>query len=356
MFTSLEVQHFRNFSRLAMSPLARVNLIVGKNNVGKTALLEAIYLLIGEHNVTLAINITGMRGLDKLSGDIDSIGDWLWTPLFNSFDTSNPISISGKQQNGELCTLTLRLVSNPRAQVVLSDRDTREVLTTEGRFTTKALEAVHSCNGTRQRALMIADGNGISLEPPSPSPSSPGYFLAARARISLEEDARHLGQLEISKQPFDILEVLRIIEPRLTRIRAVVGPTGPTIYGDIGLDRMLPLALLGDGLNRFTTIVLRMATARNGTVLVDEIENGLHHSVMDKIWAALAEAAIMFNVQLFATTHSWECVEAARQAYALADDNIFRLHRLERTEVGVRAVTYDAEAFVSAVEAEIEVR
>lgn len=46
MLNAIHIQNFRLFKDFQLHDLARVNLVVGKNNAGKSSLLEALYLLI----------------------------------------------------------------------------------------------------------------------------------------------------------------------------------------------------------------------------------------------------------------------------------------------------------------------
>jgi AAA15 family ATPase/GTPase len=107
---------------------------------------------------------------------------------------------------------------------------------------------------------------------------------------------------------------------------------------------------------RILSIVLEIVRASHGVVLIDEIENGLHHSVMVNVWEAIAFAARQSNVQLFATTHSWELIQAAHQAFETSELYDFRLHRLDRINGEIRAVTFDQETLATAVEMNLEVR
>jgi ABC-type multidrug transport system ATPase subunit len=85
------------------------------------------------------------------------------------------------------------------------------------------------------------------------------------------------------------------------------------INGDIGIGRLIPLPLLGEGTVRLLEILLAISTTRDGVVLIDEIENGLHYSVLKKVWKAIAQYARKSNSQIVTTTHSWESIEAARE-------------------------------------------
>lgn len=101
-----------------------------------------------------------------------------------------------------------------------------------------------------------------------------------------------------------------------------------------------------------TRIVLAAATVPGGLVLVDEIENGLHHSVLPDVWRVVGKTAEAFDVQVFATTHSFECVEAARAGLG----NGFRLHRLEVVDGSSHCVTYSEDALDGAIRHHMEVR
>ena len=96
-----------------------------------------------------------------------------------------------------------------------------------------------------------------------------------------------------------------------------------------------------------------LSLAPDGVVLVDEIENGLHHSVMPDVWRAVNRAAREFDTQVVATTHSFECVEAAHKGLEKDD---FRYHRLDVEGRNTRCVTYDSEMIEAAIRHNLEVR
>ncbi len=147
-----------------------------------------------------------------------------------------------------------------------------------------------------------------------------------------------------------------MLEPRLKRLAMVMLAGQPVLHGDIGTGRLLPLPVMGEGMIRLASLALFVANAPNGVVLVDEIENGLHWTVLTKVWTAIADAAREFNTQIFATTHSHECIVAAHNAFVESGLYDFRLHRIDRTDGGIRAVTYDEETLAAAIEINLEVR
>ncbi len=131
----------------------------------------------------------------------------------------------------------------------------------------------------------------------------------------------------------------------------------PIFHGDIGSDRLLPLPMMGEGMVRLLSFILRIANAPDGVVLIDEIENGLHYSILPKLWSVIGKMAKKYNTQVFATTHSLECIKAAHQAFSNEDTYDFRVHRLQFSKDGeVDAVTHDRDDLEAAFEIGIEVR
>ena len=116
------------------------------------------------------------------------------------------------------------------------------------------------------------------------------------------------------------------------------------------------MPFMGEGIARLTSIVLAIGNSSNGVVLVDEIENGFHHSVLHKVWRVIGEAARRFNTQVFATTHSMECIVAAHRAFVEGGTYDFGLHRLERIDKIIQDVSYPQEVLEAAIEMSLEVR
>ena len=115
---------------------------------------------------------------------------------------------------------------------------------------------------------------------------------------------------------------------------------------------------MGEGMRRLTSLLLAISTTRDGVVFIDEIENGLHFGVQGGVWKAIAEAAREYNVQIFATTHSYEMIFAAHKAFLVDEPYDFRLHRLHRsTKTGeITPTTFNRFTMSAALDAEAEVR
>ncbi|MDR1564627.1 MAG: ATP-binding protein [Oscillospiraceae bacterium] len=127
-----------------------------------------------------------------------------------------------------------------------------------------------------------------------------------------------------------------------------------TIYAALGLAKRTPINFLGDGINRLLHIALTMLTNQGSIILIDEIENGFHYSFYPKLWEVIEHLAEKTKCQVFATTHSYECISGAREL--AKNDELFRFIRLAKVDDEVVAKPFDSEGLEYALEHEWEVR
>lgn len=362
MYKSFTVKNFRCFDDLTIEPLERINLIAGKNNIGKTALLEALWLHHGYHNPTLGLKVGAFRGLERFKRD-----EFLWD-LFSEFDPERIMEMSSRDWDDRERSLRITIREHPTTRVSLHNRrqergNGRDLLAAEmiDQETTEPIESealldYTGPSGESLQAHAFVEPDSIRFERPSGVKEPNGIFLAARRRDNFEELAERFSNLAVAKKETKIVQVLGILEPRLENLTVQHRGGVPIIYGDIGTKRQMPLPLMGDGMGRLLGIALAIPEAQEGILLVDEIENGLHHTVMSKVWEAIAELAREYTVQIVATTHSEECLWAAHRAFAASEQYDFALHRLERVKGAIRAVTFDQETLDAAIEMDAEVR
>lgn len=363
MLRSLQIKNFRCFEGLTIDPLERVNLIGGMNNVGKTSLLEAILVYINPSDPTSLLAINQNRGIgfkkieefkgfffdQNLSGEIVikgadqfenqySLKIYLGEPEEISLpneDESSILSVYLSHRNASLTT-----ERRERGKLLLVYQDE------EGKQKTSKIESIGDIN---RKKLTVRGFSDIREKFPV------GIYITASSR-SPEEDAKRFSDLERVGRQEEVLETLQLIEPRLKRLTLLVIDRETIIHGDIGMSELVPIPLMGEGLGRLLSILLAIANAKGGTVLIDEIENGLHYSVLFDVWRAIAHAARRADVQIFATTHSQECIRAAHRAFESSEQYDFRYHRLERVDKVIKAVTYDRETLGFSDEMSLEMR
>jgi hypothetical protein len=358
MFRSLTIENFRCFRKLELKELDRVNLIAGMNNTGKTSVLEALRLHCNPTDGQIPWTVAKARGVEEPLKSFGEISRW----LFCDEEAPKPTRIVTEEGPGSRITTLFLLRGSPEEEalpdiaeflkgfkgvdIVLNRRPLLGVLQTdpEGRMSgfVEADTAHASATGFTSTWLRT-DWN-----PPCRA------VAAAGGRNGLSIDL--FSELEVADRQNELLPTLRILEPRLEKLSLVVLAGEPVIHGKIGLPRLVPLPFMGEGINRALGILLAIATAKGGFVLIDEVENGLHHSVMDKVWQAIADAAARADAQVFATTHSYECIQAAHRAFAARQPYDFRLHRLQRVRDQIQAVTYDQRTLGTSLEMSFEVR
>jgi len=358
-YTKFEINHFRGFESLKIGPFSRVNLITGFNGVGKTAVLEALFLHIGVLNPQLALRVNLWRGL----GVVGERMGMLWKTLFWQFRTGEPVMFAGTDSNGKRRLLSINTI--PSLPTVEKDATGGASLDVSKGIDNDLLLEYKDEKGRVSKARgipeLITRGDQVRLQlrtdPPVATTGSPGVFLNSWRQGVSEEEVQRFSELRIRNQDHLVLEVLKHLDPRLEGLE-ILSPHGAgMIYGHLkGFDEPVPLTLLGDGVRRVASLVLAMGYARDGTLLVDEIENGIHHSVLGHLWTAIGYAAELFNTQVVATTHSLECIIAAYQAFRNRTPFDLTLHRLDRTNGETRAIAYDEESIEGALSIPLEVR
>jgi hypothetical protein len=335
--------------------------------VGKTALLEALWMHHGAVIPDLGLRVDSFRGLD--AGDPEEfMGN-----LFFGFDRRLVIELSAKGDWGEdPRRLKMSLQDRPNVEIPavglgLGQPATQATYSrnqlvmdysyeSRGQSTSTGWLVERQINAGVPGVAMGVATVGMEATQVSRPHQSLAVFLAARRASVSEEDVKRYSQLEINGQHEDVLQILKEIDPRLKKLAVVSARSAPAVYADIGLNRLIPVQLMGDGMTRILSLALSIATVPDGMVLVDEIENGLHHLVMQKVWSSIATFARHYNVQIFATTHSRECFQAALEALGDDDENEFRLYRIEHFRDKLRTVRYDREMMDFALNFNVEVR
>lgn len=342
MYTNLTIQKLRGIKSLVVDDLRRVNLIVGRNNTGKTTLLEAISLLGGATNSLFPVMLSQMRGQRLVGNDVDP----LCRSLFYNLNPRVPIVIRGRW-TGEDADRSLQI------EAIDVSRGVEPMDASDGGIGVVAVTQEFLIGGLRLRYTSARGGEVVTSSnfPPSGTIQAGTRerddfvrttLLSARAYPSLARDAQQFSVLLRNKQERDVLEALQIIEPGIERIEVLSEPAGPAVYVDIGLESLVPLAVCGEGFVRLFSIAVELTTSRGGVLLIDEIDNGLHHSVMAPVWEWLARLCERQRVQIFATTHNEELLHSALETFSTRHDQL-GLFRIDRRDEQHKATAYDAE-------------
>lgn len=355
MFMSIRVRNYRGLRDLEVSTLRRINLIAGENNTGKTSLLEAIFLLAGAGDPQMAVNTNVIRGLDPgvgvpLAGILPEGERVPWKEIFSDLDMSRSIEVTGHYE--PLGQLEVKITSERPTTTEIPLGSTSDLPITNLQDKRALVFRYNGPDGKQLKGHIRMKGQGIEISQPAVDVPFNATILSSRIG-NTQEDAVRLGMLRTQKLGHLLLEALRVVEPNLQSVEDSSASGTPMIWGDVGLSELIPIPVMGEGMTRIARLVLAISSAPGGVVLVDEIENGLHHKVLPKVWGVVNTAAKQFNTQIFATTHSGECIQAAHESLN-GDD--FRLHRLEDVDSVLRSATYTPEAISAAIKHDLEVR
>lgn len=364
MYESVRIQNFRGFEDLTVDGLTRVNLIVGANDVGKTALLEALFLLAGEGNPELALRMNGWRALPVPQAGAGKV----FENLFHGFRTGDSFVLRGTRLDRVKDTLQGRVVPVGADKLLLGElgeggHEDGQALTFLGNdaLETRWQRGDDEPHISQARFFKETQGSetrfGMKTEP-SQSPVDPmSVFIHARLRVNFEEERRRFSSLVQQGRKHQLIEALRGVDGRISELE-LLSPNGESIiHANVGLGKMVPLGLLGDGAVRLSHILLANCEAEGGLLLVDELDTGLHHTILVEAWHAIAAAVCSAGnaTQLFATTHSYECMTAAYEAFADHPED-FSMHRLERINGDIMCKSFGHETLGNALEHRMEVR
>ena len=367
MLRKFSVRNFRCLRELDIEPLARVNLIVGENNVGKTALLEALNLHCAPDSPERVFGVNFFRGGGGSNADHWRELGW----LFHARQTNVDIELRSDHRRAGEGSLQIKFAQPEERSLLPADANgalktelhmganivspnelVLEYVNNDGQeFTSYArltpLETTSSSTNVDPLEIKFSSS---SIDPYGPAVLVPKY-----PRFP-EIYAEQYSALVETGREGEVLPPLQALDPRIQRLELLYRARIPQFHVDVGSVPLIPLLHMGEGISHVLSWLLVIKTNENGTVLIDEFENGLYHAALVDVWKAIGGAALDSNLQVFATTHSWECVIAAQNAFAESGDDEFRLHRLERRDDDIVAITYDQEQLATSIEFNFEVR
>lgn len=359
MFTNLHIKNFRLFDDLKIDELRRINLFVGKNNSGKTAVLEAMAMVMAGDNLDV-LRMNSYRG-ETLPESENAFRAYLKL-FFKDLDDTRGFEISAAHAVQGIRRV-VATVEQKQELVVSDGREDGDLAT--GRpdcilelALKEGHDRFHVFKAFFAKEKIRAIG-GPMEDKESPLPVTVEYIPS---NIDLSySDADRLSQLRRRKRTDGIRDALRRIEPRVKNAPEVLTFEGTTkVFCDIGTQELMPLGNMGEGTARILRLLVRMEpiapiTAEDRRAfIVDEIENGFHHEILVDVWQALDEASHRNATQVFAATHSRECMEAA---YEAIDPDDLAIHRLETDKDGnSRCITLTREAIEGTMQHGFEVR
>jgi energy-coupling factor transporter ATP-binding protein EcfA2 len=381
MLRSLSIENFRAFRRFHMAGLGRINLCVGTNNCGKTSILEAISILVANGSADALLRALARRGeywADNSQSN-NRRGEFDIRHVFHGHELAENsfFSVSGTNDFHSQ-QLAARLIERQAGDFSEASKnqasvfDEASAVNVDSTFQDVAknlgLELRWEGSVASVRQLQITPRGGIVNEMglfirPRDDSALLTKFITTEA-LRREEVIALFDAIVLTPEENSVIEALRTIEPSLERIAPISSDKrgmidsgrGGLVVKLSGSPQRIPIGSMGDGIWRLLGIALSLVSARGGILLVDEIDTGLHYSVMADMWRMVRETAARLDVQVFATTHSRDCVEslAAISRAGVSSDSEVTIQRIER---GIdTAVAFAERDIVIAAQRHIEVR
>ncbi len=371
-FPDLSIQGYRGIKDLSIPRLGRVTLITGKNNTGKSSILEA--LRIYTHNAAPDLIHDILRSREEHLGEADeeersSDPESLFqiSAMFNGFprlsDDFAPIVIS---TNGGTGPTKLMMRLDWFAEEEDSEGRIRLVMREDspgwepGYLAALVVETEDGRQLYRlERFLRYARSNRMPRPRSSDRVRMPCIHVSPYAGEETNALERLWAEVALTDNEKDVVEALRIVDPRLSAVTMIAGDGSSRMRTAIvrseSFGRPVPLRSFGDGINRLFAITLSIVNARGGVLLIDEFENGLHHSVQLDVWRMIFRLAQELDVQVFAATHSQDVVKSFQEAAAESPEE-GALLRLTRRGDDIIPVVADEDELAIATRHRIEVR
>lgn len=288
----IQIKDFKCFTDFKAEGFTRVNLIGGKNNVGKTVFLEAGYVNVSAQTIKsftrILVGIKFMReNLNLLLGDIDN-------NVQQFIEQSSGIFI---QSNINTCSYRIENKEGIKKYLFSCNNESIGINVNEFSFELSNIAKIN-----------FIDNFGLSS---SDIITNYSAIQKKDAELSLNTI---LNEFDSSIETFKIID-----EKPQCKVNG----------------RYLELTELGDGVRHLVSIVTALYASENGYLFIDEMDNGIHYTVLDELWYVIFTLSAKLNVQVFATTHSKECIEAFNFVqYDLGDEQsaYFEMARNIKTE------------------------
>ncbi len=366
MIRQLLLKTYRSFESYAIRDLTRVNLLVGRNNSGKTSILESVHLLASQGDPTVLVQSTRRRGeipakigTDRSDGlrrhELHDVSQQFFG---RRLQVGAEFRISSKDRLGHVSAMIRPAEESDSKDLLEVDTDDLQTLVLRlGGSNRDPIDIPVNADGSltlTRRVLLRAASR-------APQETQLVRFLSTES-AGLGSLAEMWDDVQRAGRESEVIDALRILETDLGSIHFLAAPrrygeasSGILLGFEPGTPRV-PLGSHGDGSRRLLAISLSLTQLTNGFLLVDEIDTGLHWTVMEDMWRLVVETTRKSRTQIFATTHSYDCVRGLASLLASRPDlaEEVSIQKIERSLA--RAVAFDADRIRAAVKHGIELR
>ncbi len=340
MISEVHLKNFRGFKDFAVTKFSGINVIVGDNGAGKTALLEAIWLTLCA-SPQKAMMLRQLRGLDlTFAGTPPEIISSFYGDLFHGMNTTVPVEVELKGEGFE--NRSLKIFARP-SNLVLPTGSTR---IDQAQFVSPVQFEWTDNHGVARRAGTKMGPGGIEWETTGEEDRPTNFnFIFANAPVPAKEVADGFSAVRRRRKERPLVKAFTDAFWWIEDLSVESYGGTPILHATIrGTDSVLPLSIVSGAISRMAGAIVQAANNQDGALFVDEIENGIYFKNQAPLLKALVNASREYNCQLFLTTHSHEWLDALEEAAGDQFDDVvlYRLargddHRPELTRIGGRS-------------------
>ena len=379
MLPSLGIRNYRNLKSLDIERLARVNLIAGKNNTGKTSLLEAVSLYASEGSLLWIDELLKYRGEfyaaeSTLQNNLETYSSLFHQRKAGFLDEDRIVIGPLEDVRQEMETskelqrsLNIRFIRKKKVSRSLVDSETHEPVAFEHKWliaegideiTDEELRMGLSVSYERKNKILpMLDDLDRKNNLAYILLQKPGNLHFVRT-YRADDSYLMWSNIALTEKEDHVIQALRIIDTDVEKLAFVEDDNQQKALIKIKDSKERhPLRSMGDGMNRILSIILALVNASDGYLLIDEFENGLHHTVQEDLWKMIFKLAKELNVQVFATTHSDDCIHAfERVLNSNGNQKEGQYLRLDNIEGQIIPTLYSEKELDTAADQRIEVR
>lgn len=343
-FRRLDVRNYRALKELSIPKLKRINVIGGLNGVGKTAVLEALFMSLNVGEATRVLRPLQTRGIPVTAEVVRNL-------LFTNGDTTRDISVRAETRDGTLGltvkseATALELKLNTNAQQGQSSgqisQPIAEAITVTSRLDEAEFDVSHLFDVSQPN---LPPGMGFNKSKTIPTRLPICAFIDKGSIFSHIELAQRYTKVVQGGYKRLIVELARTILPECKDVSLLHIGGISQVCGELETGQFLPISLLGDGASIVLSIGLALLSLQDGILLLDEFDTALHFSKLMPVWRQIATLADQVNCQIIAVTHSRECIEAAAAALSGSSfQSDFQFMRIDRVRKKIAVTGYDVD-------------
>jgi len=351
LINSISINNFKIIKNLENVPLKQITLIGGKNNIGKTTLLEAIFFYLDCNTPQVFEKLFSWRMFS---------GAWIpqktWEKFFFDSDLSNEINILVNKTNNIKGHVNIKYLADYETSVQIPVTDKNGITTIKKNF--PSLEIVHSSNDCVDYQAHFLCHNTLYnyIKEIDQLQEQLSVFYMGERMSLFERNAEYLGILDKADEQDKILPLLKYFEPNLVRLQLINENGNDIIYADLGNKNKIPVNMLGDGFCRCLTMALIITSKNANVLLIDEIGSGIHYSAQENIWHFLVEASELYDCQIIATTHSNDTLKAFNNVICDKDASNYSYIRLGKNKNEIKPYTFSTDILSYSLSSELEIR